>query len=104
MGTCENGRWKTQKTTFETGTRVLQKCSSGEKQSRQCWRQETSSITKLETPQSWFPLQLLTIETYRKLKIGANKPVLNTIIPAKFHGPSPTITSFTIHLWDVQGQ
>ena len=35
----ENGRWKTQKTSSETGTHVLRKCFSGEKQGRQCWRQ-----------------------------------------------------------------
>ena len=38
----ENGRWKTQKTSSETGTHVLRKCFSGEKQGRQCWRQSSA--------------------------------------------------------------
>ena len=39
-------RWKTEKTSKETGTHVLRKCFSGEKQGRQCWRQ---SIARSET-------------------------------------------------------
>ena len=35
------GRWKTQKTSSETGTHVLRKCFSGEKQGRQCCRQSS---------------------------------------------------------------
>ena len=45
----ENGRWKrpvvekmSQKTSSETGTLVLRKCFSGEKQGRQCWRQPSA--------------------------------------------------------------
>ena len=33
---------KTQMTSSETGTHVLRKCFSGEKQGRQCWRQSSA--------------------------------------------------------------
>ena len=56
----ENWRWKTQKTSSETGTQVLRKCFSGEKQGRKGWRK---SIARSETQIRTWLMKLTTQNT-----------------------------------------
>ena len=58
MGTCENGRWKTQKTTFETGTRVLQSVLPEKN------KVGNVGAKKHQASQNWKPLSLGFLYNY----------------------------------------
>ena len=54
----------------------------------------------METPPKWV---FSTTTNPRDMKLGTLTQVPNRNTPAKFQGDPPIITTFTLHMCDVQG-